>query len=85
MLVDDKTSLMAKIELALEKIRPYLKEDFGDVEVVNVTDEMIVQIKWLGNCKSCKMSDMTLKAGVESVIKNEIPEIKGVEAITEDK
>ena len=84
MLVDDKTSLIAQIDKALEKIRPFLKEDFGDVEVVNVTDEMVVQIKWLGNCKTCKMSDMTLKAGVESVIKNEIPEITKVEAIKED-
>ena len=82
MLVDEKTSLIAQIDKALEKIRPYLKEDFGNVEVVNVTDEMVVQIKWLGNCKSCKMSDMTLKAGVESIIKNEIPEILRVEAIT---
>ena len=82
MLVDEKTSLIAQIDKALEKIRPYLKEDFGNVEVVNVTDEMVVQIKWLGNCKSCKMSDRTLKAGVESIIKNEIPEILRVEAIT---
>lgn len=81
MIAEDKARLLSQIDKALEQIRPFLKEDFGDVEVVDVTDEMVVQIKWLGNCKSCRMSDMTLKAGVESVIKNEIPSITKVEAI----
>jgi Fe-S cluster biogenesis protein NfuA len=49
--------------------------------VVDITDEMILQIKWLGNCSSCSMSAMTMRAGIEQTIQAKLPEISGVEAV----
>ena len=74
----ERTNLMERINLALNDLRPHLAVDGGDIEVVEVTDDMIVKIKWMGNCESCNMSAMTLKAGVEQTLKNKIPEIKAV-------
>ncbi len=74
-------TLIEKIEDALQSVRPHLEADGGDVEVVEVTDEMIVKVKWIGNCENCFMSIMTMKAGIEEAIKAKVPEIKGVEAI----
>jgi len=79
--MSDKSNLLEKINQALESVRPHLKVDGGDIEVVDVTDDMHVHIKWLGNCQSCSMSTMTLRAGVEQAIINKIPEIKGVVAL----
>jgi Fe-S cluster biogenesis protein NfuA len=76
-----KTDLMEKVEIALNHIRPYLEADGGNVKLVDITDEMIAQVELLGACGSCPMSMMTLKAGVEQTIKNEVPEIKGISAI----
>ena len=71
---------MAKIENALDKIRPYLEADDGNVRVVSLNDQVLT-LELLGNCGSCPMSITTLKAGVEEAIIKEIPEIKAVEAI----
>ena len=73
--------LIDKINFALENIRPYLEADGGDIELVEVTDDLTVKVKFLGACKSCTMSAMTLKGGVEETIKNAIPEIKAVIAV----
>lgn len=81
MSVAEKSQLLEKINSALETVRPHLKVDGGDVEVVDVTEDMKVQIKWLGNCEMCSMSSMTMRAGIEEAIKNKIPEVSGVEAI----
>jgi len=75
--------LIDKINLALADIRPYLEADGGDIELVEVTDDFTVKVKFLGACKSCTMSAMTLKGGVEETIKNAIPEIKAVIAVEE--
>lgn len=56
-------------------------EDGGDVKVLEVTDDLVVKLELLGACGTCPMSPMTMKAGVEEVIRREIPEIKGVEAV----
>ena len=66
---------------ALDKIRPYLEADGGDVKIVEISDDNVVMIELLGACGSCPMSTMTLKAGVEEAVKREVPEIKSVEAI----
>ncbi len=76
-----KNDLLGKVEEALNTIRPYLEADGGNVKLVNITDDMIVELEMLGNCGSCPMSAMTLKAGVEEAIKKVVPEIKGVVAI----
>jgi Fe-S cluster biogenesis protein NfuA len=73
--------LKGKIEIALNGMRPFLQADGGDVELVEVTDEMEVKLRLVGNCSSCSMSSMTMKAGIESGIKNALPEIKKVTAI----
>ncbi|MEP5612841.1 MAG: NifU family protein [Cyclobacteriaceae bacterium] len=73
--------LIDRIESALEKIRPYLEADGGDVKVLKVDKNKNVTLELLGNCGSCPMSTMTLKAGVEEAIKREVPEIKGVHAV----
>jgi len=70
-----------KIEEALDNIRPYLEADGGNVRVIDLTDEMVLKLELLGNCGSCPMSTMTLKAGVEEAIKKAVPEIKKVVAI----
>lgn len=75
------TELELKIELALNSMRPFLKADGGDVELVEVTDEMEVRLRLLGNCSSCEMSSMTMKAGIENGLKSAIPEITKVVAV----
>ena len=76
-----KKPLLADIDSVLDAIRPHLAVDGGNIEVVDVTDEMTVKIKWIGNCENCSMSTMTMKAGVEHTIKSKFPEIKAVEAV----
>jgi len=81
MSVSEKKKLLERIDTALNDVRPHLKVDGGNVEVVDVTDDNIVKIKWLGACESCNMSVMTMRAGVEQTLRNKIPEIHSVEAI----
>ena len=76
-----KTELLNKVEAALNTIRPYLEADGGNVRLIEISEDMIVKLEMLGNCGSCPMSPMTLKAGVEEAIKKEVPEIKGVLSI----
>ena len=77
----EKQSLIERVDKALNNVRPHLKVDGGNVEVVDITDDMILQIKWLGNCESCSMSAMTMRAGIEQTVKGLVPEIASVEAI----
>ncbi len=70
-----------KIENALETIRPYLRADGGDVELVSVSDEGIVEVRLTGACVGCPMSQMTLRAGVERALMREVPGIRRVEAV----
>ncbi|MEM9824878.1 MAG: NifU family protein [Bacteroidota bacterium] len=81
MLTEEKNKMIERIDRALDDIRPHLAVDGGNVEVMDVSDDFHVKIKWLGNCESCAMSVMTLRAGIEETLKNKIPEITGVEAI----
>jgi Fe-S cluster biogenesis protein NfuA len=81
MSVTEKSELLERIDAALESVRPHLKVDGGNVEVVGVTEDMKAQIKWMGNCESCNMSTMTLRAGIEQAIRSKIPEIQGVIAV----
>jgi Fe-S cluster biogenesis protein NfuA len=81
MITEDKDLLLKRIDAALNDIRPFLQVDGGNVEVVDVTDDMTVQIKWLGMCENCSMSAMTMKAGIEQTLKSRMPEIKSVVAM----
>ncbi len=73
--------LTAQVERALETIRPYLIADGGNVAIEEITADKVVRVKLLGNCGSCKMSFMTMKAGIEQTIMKEVPEITGVVAV----
>jgi len=67
-----------QVQQVLEKIRPSLQADGGDVELVDVEDG-IVKVRLQGACAGCPMSQMTLKNGIERILKQEIPEVKSVE------
>ncbi len=77
----DKSTLLSRIDKALEEVRPHLAVDGGNLEVVDLTDELVLRIKWLGNCENCSMSMFTLRAGIEHTIKKHVPEITKVEAV----
>ena len=70
-----------KVENVINQIRPYLQQDGGDIEFVEITDENVVNVRLLGACGSCPYSTMTLKNGVETAMKKAIPQVKSVEAV----
>lgn len=78
-----KEDIIKKINLALDSIRPFLNDDGGDIELIEFTDDNVVKVKFLGACKSCSMSPMTLKGGVEEAIKKVLPEVKEVITVEE--
>lgn len=71
-----------KVRKALDKIRPYLQSDGGDVELVDVTPDNIVKVRLTGACHGCPYSMMTLKAGIEQALMKEVPEIKEVVSVS---
>ena len=75
----DKETLLRKVKNVLEQVRPYLQQDGGDVNFVELTDDNTVIVELTGACGNCPHSKMTLKNGIESVMKKVIPEIKAVE------
>ncbi len=74
-------TLNERVGKVLETVRPYLQADGGDVDLVQVTPEGIVEVHLVGACGSCPMSLMTLRAGIERALMREIPEVKRVEAV----
>ncbi|MCL2318441.1 MAG: NifU family protein [Treponema sp.] len=70
--------LQDQIKSALENVRPSLQADGGDVEFVSVSDDGVVSVKLTGACGGCPMSQMTLKMGIESYLKKEIPQVSSV-------
>jgi Fe-S cluster biogenesis protein NfuA len=74
-------SLTEQVEQALETIRPYLIADGGNVAIEEITPEHVVKLRLLGNCGNCKMSFMTMKAGIEQAIMKAVPEITSVVAV----
>jgi len=75
------TDMRSKIEEALNSIRPYLEADGGNVELLEITEDNVVLVELHGACKTCSMSAMTMKAGIEETIKRAVPEVKSVEAV----
>jgi len=70
-----------EVNSILANIRKFLQEDNGDIKLVNITEEGIVEVKLLGACAECPLSNMTLRAGVERELMNKIPEIRRVESV----
>ena len=76
-IVTDK-KVLDKIEVALQEIRPFLQDDGGDINFIELTDNWVVKVKLVGACSSCNISMMTLKNGVEMAVKRAVPEVKEV-------
>ena len=76
-IITDQT-ILSKIEVALEEIRPFLEADGGDINFIELTDEWVVKVKLIGACSSCNISMMTLKNGVEMAVKRAVPKVKEV-------
>ena len=76
-----KEQIEKRVKNILEQVRPYLQQDGGDVNFIELTDDMVVMVELTGACGSCPYSTMTLKNGIESVMKKSIPEIKSVEQV----
>lgn len=74
-------SLIEKVEIALNQIRPYLKSDGGDVRILEITEDKTLRLELLGACGSCSMSAMTFRGGIEDTIRRDVPEILKVIAI----
>jgi Fe-S cluster biogenesis protein NfuA len=70
-----------KIQEVIDRVRPLLQRDGGDVHLVDVTEDNVVKVKLTGACGHCPMSTMTLKGGIEAELKKSIPELKAVEAV----
>jgi len=75
------TNLFDKVNKALEDMRIFVKEDGGDLELLEVTEDGIARVKLKGSCTNCSMNNMTFKAGVEESILRSVPEIVKVEAV----
>lgn len=69
-----------KVERVLKKIRPSIQADGGDVKLIDVSDG-VVKVKLTGACVGCPMASMTLKQGIEAMLKKEIPEVKEVRSV----
>jgi Fe-S cluster biogenesis protein NfuA len=79
--IDLSQSLSARVEEALNGVRPYMEADGGNIKLLEITDEKVVKLELMGACGSCRMSAMTMKAGVEEAIKKAVPEITSVVAV----
>jgi Fe-S cluster biogenesis protein NfuA len=79
--MENPAEVKTRINLVLEHIRPYLQKDGGDVELVSVSEEGIVEVKLIGACDNCALRTMTLRAGIERAIIHEVPEIKRIESV----
>jgi Fe-S cluster biogenesis protein NfuA len=80
-MTNDKEVLRSKVLDALDQLRPFLHADGGDMELVDITDDSVVQVRMLGSCSDCSMSQMTIKGGLEEALKMAAPELKGVVAV----
>lgn len=80
-MVDQITSILDKIEAALDTMRPYLKADGGNIEVNQLTDDWTLEVKLLGTCQTCPMSYQTMKAGIEEAVKKAVPQVQKVIAV----
>jgi len=77
----DKKAVEAKVLLALDQLRPFLVDDGGDMELVEIKDDGVVVVRLLGACKDCSMSHVTLKAGLEEAVMKMAPEVTSVVAL----
>ena len=74
-------TITERVENALQKVRPSLQADGGDVQLVDVDEDGLVKVKLMGACGGCPMSQMTLKMGIEKILKQNVPEVTSVESV----
>ena len=79
--VIEKDKLLQRVELALQSIRPFLEADGGNIEIIDLNEEMELQVMLTGSCETCPMSASTMKGGVEGTILSAVPEIKKIISI----
>ncbi|HBK87540.1 MAG: NifU family protein [Cyclobacteriaceae bacterium] len=75
------TTLIQRVESALDGIRPYLEADGGNIRILEITEELVVRLEFVGNCVNCPMSTMTFRAGVEEAIRKSVPEVRSIEVV----
>jgi len=73
-----RSGILERVDLALDTVRGHLEVDGGNVKVLDISDDFVVSIEWMGNCQNCSMSEMTLRAGIEQAVKNHVPEVTSV-------
>lgn len=78
----EKTSILQKVENALETLRPFLHADGGDIQVVALTDDLVLEIKPIGACHECPHIDQTLQNGVYDALRKEVPELKEIKVLS---
>ncbi len=78
---NDRNKLNQKVQNVIDQVRPYLQQDGGDINFIEITDDNVVNVELIGACGACPFSTMTLKNGVEATLKKVIPEIKEVIAV----
>jgi Fe-S cluster biogenesis protein NfuA len=77
----ETNNIKERVTRALERVRPYLQSDGGDIQLVDITEDFIVKVRLQGACHGCPYSMQTLKAGVEQALLKEVPEIKSVVSV----
>jgi len=78
---EESKELLERVERSLDTMRPYLNDDGGNVEIVDITEDMTLRLRLVGACSTCPQSFMTMKAGIEEAVRRAVPEIKAVVAI----
>ena len=79
--VSEANGIRERVEAALERIRPAVQMDGGDVQLVDVSEDGVVTVQMMGACGGCPMSMLTLKAGIERIIKSQVPEVTEIVAV----
>ena len=81
MTADSTADLVERIDRALDELRPFLRSDGGDITVLNVREDLVVEVELQGACAHCAQAAMTMRAGVEEAVRRVVPEVKMVIAV----
>ena len=82
---ENASDILVRIHAGLNKIRPHLQADGGDIEFIELTSDMVVKVQFTGACVACPMSLQTFKAGVEQTLRNMVPELKEIVNLTSEE
>jgi Fe-S cluster biogenesis protein NfuA len=82
--VKDRDALASEVDRVLDEIRPYIHSHGGDVNVLEITDDGVARLQMIGSCNGCPMSMLTMRLGIERLLAEKVPQLKGAEAIFVD-